>query len=294
MLCVRGQAAKSHAPGFPPVLSTLSATLPHPFCSHLPVQLAAFIFRYHTAMGLNLASAGAFKTGVPAAALVLQGGDSGTGVSTTFAMSSAELSQQLTPGSSGRGPFDLAKYPGFCRKMRVRGSCLAAGLAVALPEGWPFFVCQRPGQMHHCCTCTMYLQKGSARSMLSSASNCWPIRRATLPPPRLCPAAAQCPRADGTAHVADGQAAQRHRRVAGHPAIRCADDARHVLAGPLCCLPRGDGRAGVRRIWGTALPPPGPPLASSPLPSWMQTRSCGRASCLHAADTDLKPCGIFC
>ncbi|KAL4446810.1 hypothetical protein ABPG77_008054 [Micractinium sp. CCAP 211/92] len=80
--------------------------------------LAAFIFRYHTAMGLNLASAGAFKTGVPAAALVLQGGDSGTGVSTTFAMSSAELSQQLTPGSSGRGPFDLAKYPGFCRKMR--------------------------------------------------------------------------------------------------------------------------------------------------------------------------------
>lgn len=73
-------------------------------------------------MGLNLASAGAFKPGVPAGDLVLQGGDSGTGVSTAFAMSSAELSQQLTPGSSGRGPFDLAKYPGFCRKMRVGGA----------------------------------------------------------------------------------------------------------------------------------------------------------------------------
>ncbi len=267
----------------------------HPFCSQPALQLAAFIFRYHTAMGLNLASAGAFKTGVPAAALVLQGGDSGTGVSTTFAMSSAELSQQLTPGSSGRGPFDLAKYPGFCRKMRVRGVAWLRGWQLlALPEGRPFFVCQRPGQMHHSCTCTMYLQTGSPRSMLSSASNCWPARGATLPPLCLWPAAAQCPRADGAAHVADGQAAQRHRRVAGHPAVRCADVARHVLAGLLCCLPRGDARAGVRRIWGTALPPPGPPHASSPLPSWMQTRSCGRASCLHAAATGLKPCGKFC
>lgn len=82
-------------------------------------------------MGLNLASAGAFKPGVPAAALaaVVRDGDSGAGVSTAFAMSAAELSQQLTPGSSGRGPFDLAKYPGFCRKMRVRRHVARASVA---------------------------------------------------------------------------------------------------------------------------------------------------------------------
>ncbi|EFN57236.1 expressed protein, partial [Chlorella variabilis] len=42
----------------------------------------------------------------------------GLGGGIDSSLSAAEISQQLTPGSSGRGPFDLSKYPGFCRKMR--------------------------------------------------------------------------------------------------------------------------------------------------------------------------------
>ncbi|PSC73160.1 Glycosyltransferase LARGE2 [Micractinium conductrix] len=83
--------------------------------------LAAFLFRYHTALGGGLMGSKQQAVGGAAgaaAAAVFLSGDSGAGVSTLAGMSAAELSQLLTPGSSGRGPFDLAKYPGFCRKMR--------------------------------------------------------------------------------------------------------------------------------------------------------------------------------
>lgn len=84
----------------------------------LCITLGAFIFRYHTAMGMTLGASVAPGAGRGSAALPSGEGVSGTGVSTLDDMSPAELSQQLTPGSNGRGPFDEAKYPGFCRKMR--------------------------------------------------------------------------------------------------------------------------------------------------------------------------------
>ena len=113
------------------LLPSKAATLPPSPASGQPLvvlllparpQLAAFLFRYHTALGGGLMGSKQQAVGGAAgaaAAAVFLSGDSGAGVSTLAGMSAAELSQLLTPGSSGRGPFDLAKYPGFCRKMRV-------------------------------------------------------------------------------------------------------------------------------------------------------------------------------
>jgi hypothetical protein len=83
---------------------------------------AVFIFKYHSQPGgqfYGVAGLGAVggAPGAGQAALTA----SGAGVAIDSRLPPAEISQQLTPGSSGRGPFDLAKYPGFCRKMRVGG-----------------------------------------------------------------------------------------------------------------------------------------------------------------------------
>ena len=112
---------------------------PSPPSAPPPAQLAAFIYKYHTEVGITFPYGympGATAVGSPAAqqqllaqpgalAALLAGGAaaqgaSGAGAALPSGLSAAEVSHHLTPGSSGHSPFDLQRYPGFCRKMRVR------------------------------------------------------------------------------------------------------------------------------------------------------------------------------
>ena len=90
------------------------------------------IFKYHTQPGGQLYGVAGLGTGGGGGGTLMASSASGFGVVIDSSLSAAEISQQLTPGSSGRGPFDLSKYPGFCRKMRVGlgGARLAGGRAV--------------------------------------------------------------------------------------------------------------------------------------------------------------------
>ncbi|EFN57237.1 hypothetical protein CHLNCDRAFT_143733 [Chlorella variabilis] len=80
--------------------------------------LAVVIFKYHTQPGGQLYGVAGLGTGGGGGGTLMASSASGFGVVIDSSLSAAEISQQLTPGSSGRGPFDLSKYPGFCRKMR--------------------------------------------------------------------------------------------------------------------------------------------------------------------------------
>ena len=116
------QALRTAAAQPPPAWPQAACMLPS---SSLPrVQLGGFIFKYHAAMvvygarRINGAAGGAAGGGASG----LEGGASGSGLSFIDSTASpAEISQQLTPGSSGKGPFDLTRYAGFCRTMRVGG-----------------------------------------------------------------------------------------------------------------------------------------------------------------------------
>ncbi len=129
-----------------------SAKTPHTFASQpvpsfprflaLPplVQLAVVIFKYHTQPGGQLYGVAMLGAG-GSAGTYLASSASGVGTVIDSSLSAAEISQQLTPGSSGRGPFDLNKYPGFCRKMRVSGVM-----------GWLIIVCGLTEGLAWCCS----------------------------------------------------------------------------------------------------------------------------------------------
>lgn len=105
-----------------------------------PLQLALFVYKYHTDVRLPfpsyamvygggsapptteavLAAAAAQQAAQQQPPVVLYTGASGAGAAIdSSSMSAAEISNLLKPGSSGHSPFDAPKYPGFCRKMRV-------------------------------------------------------------------------------------------------------------------------------------------------------------------------------
>ena len=120
--------------------------LPSPSLPRL-LQLGGFIFKYHAAMvvygarRINGAAGGA-----AGGSGGLEGGASGSGLSFIDSTASpAEISQQLTPGSSGKGPFDLTRYAGFCRKMRVGGRVVgwcSVRWVGEVGRGYPvFFLC---------------------------------------------------------------------------------------------------------------------------------------------------------
>ena len=130
----RRRRARRHAPPLAHPLPRLRRPPLRPL-----VQLAAFIYKYHTEVGITFPYGympGATAVGSPAAqqqllaqpgalAALLAGGAaaqgaSGAGAALPSGLSAAEVSHHLTPGSSGHSPFDLQRYPGFCRKMRVR------------------------------------------------------------------------------------------------------------------------------------------------------------------------------
>jgi hypothetical protein len=85
-------------------------------------QAAVLIFKYHSQPGGQLygvSGLGTAAAGVAAGGAAMPVSASGSGVVMDGTLSPSEVSQLLTPGIMGHGPFDLPKYPGFCRKMRV-------------------------------------------------------------------------------------------------------------------------------------------------------------------------------
>ncbi|KAL4856061.1 LARGE xylosyl- and glucuronyltransferase 2 [Chlorella vulgaris] len=79
------------------------------------------IFKYHSQPGGQLygvSGLGTAAAGVAAGGVVMPASASGSGVVMDGTLSPSEVSQLLTPGIMGHGPFDLPKYPGICRKMR--------------------------------------------------------------------------------------------------------------------------------------------------------------------------------
>ncbi len=114
------------------------------------MQLALFVYKYHTEVGIafpysgSLSSSGTSQLSsevvLPAAQqqqqqqqpVIVYSGASGAGALLgSSGLSAAEIDNMLKPGSSGHSPFDAPRYAGFCRKMRVRrgwDGCVAAPL----------------------------------------------------------------------------------------------------------------------------------------------------------------------
>lgn len=224
--------------------------LPCPPCPCNPLQLGAFIYKYHTEVGIALpytvVPTGAGLGGLAAAGgeqpVVLYVGASGAGVGVHAAsMSPSEIHNHLTPGSSGHSVFDAPKYPGFCRKMRVGAACvggcwgaLGAGRAVAGAVARP--------PCRGTCRWVCWLHASTAGGAAGSPQYCAAAAEAGAWPP-ACPlpppAGAQRPRAGGAAHVADRQAAQRDGRHARHAAVQYVGPAwggRRDAGGAGACL----------------------------------------------------------
>ena len=135
-------------PAFPPTVAAAAGPHAHPGLNppRTSLQLGMFVYKYHTDVGIAFPYTGSLSGGassqptsevaVTAAAaaaaqqqqqqqqqqqpVIVYSGASGAGTLIDSSLSAAEIDNMLKPGSSGHSPFDALRYPGFCRKMRVR------------------------------------------------------------------------------------------------------------------------------------------------------------------------------